>query len=579
MTESATAREAKPFADIPVSDYIRDAAGALLLLMSLSLPWDVTHRAADRVGVVLATLLALMVLALPYAARIGILPSTWTVRSTRTTRLVASVPYVTVVLLAIIVDLTTAGAGPGLGTAAALGLAGVAITAQPRACELGPEDQDLAGKRWTKALMILGIVSAVIVALGLVSVAVAGAGALGVVSTAVIAVWLVVLIGWPILGTIRGDEASRLTLIGLGIAIVVAAVLGSGELQLPHLVTFSTPAPVILLIPLAGAIAASAAVARGTATTTAIERWVAVAVRVLDLLAITAGAIIAWAVLGLAEGPIAAGEIISLILGVLVLAAALTGRRSLASNSVQGRLPALAGAGLSIVVGTVLLVSDGGGFSMASGTARFLIAFGLPGLAIIALTVPREVRGFFNENHPTSNTAAYRWQSSPERASTSSAADADVSGETDVVARPTSKASGTTNAEARITPVEPERSGYAARPGLSATHQPAAESQQPQQQRPSQSAQPSEASTQVISSSSHDAGETQVMAPVAGFTVDEASNPSTPLETLARIAAEVPDLRPAIAENPSTYPALLDWLDRLGDSDVDAALARRARRS
>ncbi|MFP7695754.1 hypothetical protein [Trueperella sp. LYQ143] len=54
-----------------------------------------------------------------------------------------------------------------------------------------------------------------------------------------------------------------------------------------------------------------------------------------------------------------------------------------------------------------------------------------------------------------------------------------------------------------------------------------------------------------------------------------AADPQTPLETLHYIAAQYPQLRPAIALNPSTYPALLEWLGQLGDPTVDAALAQR----
>ncbi|MCK6211283.1 hypothetical protein KZX45_12085 [Georgenia sp. EYE_87] len=56
----------------------------------------------------------------------------------------------------------------------------------------------------------------------------------------------------------------------------------------------------------------------------------------------------------------------------------------------------------------------------------------------------------------------------------------------------------------------------------------------------------------------------------------QAANPGTPLTTLQQLAQHHPELRATIAENPSTYPALLDWLGRLRMPEVDAALARRA---
>jgi phosphoglycolate phosphatase-like HAD superfamily hydrolase len=41
------------------------------------------------------------------------------------------------------------------------------------------------------------------------------------------------------------------------------------------------------------------------------------------------------------------------------------------------------------------------------------------------------------------------------------------------------------------------------------------------------------------------------------------------------IVQEAPHLRPHVARNPATYPALLDWLGALGDPEVDAALRSR----
>ena len=54
-----------------------------------------------------------------------------------------------------------------------------------------------------------------------------------------------------------------------------------------------------------------------------------------------------------------------------------------------------------------------------------------------------------------------------------------------------------------------------------------------------------------------------------------ASSPSTPAAELARIAAARPDLHPALATNPATYPDLVDWLRTSPDPAVQAALAQR----
>jgi hypothetical protein len=63
--------------------------------------------------------------------------------------------------------------------------------------------------------------------------------------------------------------------------------------------------------------------------------------------------------------------------------------------------------------------------------------------------------------------------------------------------------------------------------------------------------------------------------PGSRWTVSQALDPTTPLADLALIVQEAPHLRPHVAANPSTYPALLDWLGALGDPAVDAALRSR----
>src|SRR5690625_706618 len=60
------------------------------------------------------------------------------------------------------------------------------------------------------------------------------------------------------------------------------------------------------------------------------------------------------------------------------------------------------------------------------------------------------------------------------------------------------------------------------------------------------------------------------------FTPEQASDPATEPAVLGEIATHRPDLRPAIAGNPTTYPALLDWLANLNDPAVNEALAARA---
>lgn len=56
---------------------------------------------------------------------------------------------------------------------------------------------------------------------------------------------------------------------------------------------------------------------------------------------------------------------------------------------------------------------------------------------------------------------------------------------------------------------------------------------------------------------------------------ERASDPATTALELQQLAADHPEVRPAIAKHPAAYPALLDWLGALGDSAVNAALVER----
>ncbi|WP_120006873.1 hypothetical protein [Nesterenkonia muleiensis] len=55
----------------------------------------------------------------------------------------------------------------------------------------------------------------------------------------------------------------------------------------------------------------------------------------------------------------------------------------------------------------------------------------------------------------------------------------------------------------------------------------------------------------------------------------KAADPSTSHAELYELARSRPDLRPQIAGNPNTYPALLEWLGRLGDPSIDSVLSQR----
>ncbi len=125
-------------------DIVRDSLAALILLVSLTLPWGGTSRSAgaSHIDVLLVTLVSLISLALPYFARAGVFPEGWTVARTRLVRLLAAVPYTIVVI--IYLTLTATRTSGSVGAGLVVGLAGAMLAAQPRVGELTSPQPDHA---------------------------------------------------------------------------------------------------------------------------------------------------------------------------------------------------------------------------------------------------------------------------------------------------------------------------------------------------------------------------------------------------------------------------------------------------
>ncbi|QJW36437.1 hypothetical protein [Cellulosimicrobium protaetiae] len=619
-------RAVSPFAGIPVSDYVRDGVAALLLLVSLALPWDVASRASDKIEVVLLTILSLLTLALPYLARTGVLPATWTVHTTRRVRLLANAPYVLLVGVYLVVDVVGGGdfsdGWGGVGSAAALGLAGALLAAQPRESELGPDDQDRAvTNRWLQVLLAAAAVLAATVLLTVI-LTVTGTrlgGALFVLLVLVSALFVLALVGLPTYGTWRRSEASRLTLVGLGVILAVAFVLGSGNNGLVTIESTHGGRFGLVLVPALAAIASAPAVHRAMTVADPVTTWVRVAVNALDLALVVAGYVAVSAVLTLADGARGVPVVLAVVVGVLAAAVAFVARRSLSRDAATGRPLALGGAGVVALLGIVLLVVTSNRVVLGGGVEHVLLAFGLPLLVVGALTVPREVRAYFAEHRPVPAAAAgdsaraYVWEPpapKPARPAPVAPVAQAPGGEGPAAAYPTTAHTGPVAGQDRWAPagggatevmpvqqVEPERSGYAARPGLDPDQGPATavlpayqEGQPGTGPQPTTSYDPRQPQQgygqQGYGQQGYGAGHGQQPAAQpqqsyappaqpAGFTAAQALDPGTPLEVLAQIVQDAPHLRPQVAANPSTYPALLEWLGNLGDPAVDAALRSR----
>ncbi|WP_340537318.1 DUF7937 domain-containing protein [Nocardioides sp. GXZ039] len=144
-----------PFQGWPLADYLRDAAAAVALFACLGMPWDFGDEAFDpfnhageRWWVVIAALLAVVSLAVPYLEKARAIPN-WGPQHYLLTKLALNAPLVLSVLAAVIFELVAINddADGGLGSGMAMALAGVALAIQPRAAEEMPGyPQD---RRWT----------------------------------------------------------------------------------------------------------------------------------------------------------------------------------------------------------------------------------------------------------------------------------------------------------------------------------------------------------------------------------------------------------------------------------------------
>lgn len=673
-TAADGAGDVRPFANIAAADYVRDAIAALALLVSLALPWNLLDRSADRVEVVLAVALSLASLTLPYLARFGVLPVTWTVHTTRRARLIAGLPLAVIGLVHLVLDLRS---GAGVGTGLGLALAGAALAATPRDSELGPVDQDGAVVRaWRFGLAGVGALIALGAVISTLLAELADGATLG--DRLLAPVWLVLSLGlvWLLVGgTVRHDRPSRLVLVAVGIVLALLFVFTSGgaltgmESMRPGVTDPSRFG--LVLLPLAAAVAGSPAVRRDPAAADAEEStehaagvWVRVAIRAFDVIVLLAVCSALAALVQLIDpGFVGSGAgvtlVLRLVLGAVVAGIAWFARRSLKRDPNTGHVPAVGAACVAGVLGLVVVIATSGA-SLGVNLGDLLMALALPIVAASALMVPKAVREHFQTagiggEVEADRTQAYVWapprpkgdkappatlpeepvRSAPElrrpaepRRVTSTGAVRTVAGATAaqrgvVPVRAVEPTSGETPTSGEVSlgamrtvedmpaaaaPVDatasmpPVRSGatpVAAQPSHPTSHATARIQPVGNGQQAAASAEatggydedvehttrrvvtgqgPSQGQGAAAAGRDAESGHTAVLPPVVAggrWSPAQALDPATPLADLAKIVQESPHLRPQVAANPSTYPALLDWLGALGDPQVDAALRSR----
>ncbi|MFI2101962.1 hypothetical protein ACH436_01610 [Isoptericola sp. NPDC019693] len=564
-TLDAPEQERSPFGGVAVRELVRDVVAAFALLVALPLPWDHAHRGSDRLEIVLATVLALLAIAAPYLRRGGVGPSSWDVLTSRRTVSLACVPYVVVAVVYLVLDaLAPADAAGGVGAGLAVGLAGAALAAAPR---------------WTH----LPAVVAVVVALGTLATPVAA-----LVQGAPWAVWVVGLLNalvvlgvlWFTVGTYlrSGDLAAGYVLLALGGAVALELVLFAGGNTDPWFESVHGQRLGLLLLPVVAAVTArrvvdDAAVTVGEPDDVRAARWVAVALRALAIVSLVAAFVALVALVLIVADGVRVGRVLRLVVGVLMVGVAIAARRSLARDPRAGHATAVGAACVIVVLGLVIVVARAG-LGTQSSVEELLVAFGLPAIALAVLLVPPSVRALVaSAPEPESPESP----ESPEPTASEPAPSQPMPVQPAPV-QPAPSDAGTPGA-ARSGATEAVTSG----PGAPAPSRPTPSVSAPEAAASRPAARPMDATQQMEPVRATQAPDsTQVLPPVqapaqvSGWSVAQAMDPSTPLADLARISAEAPHLRSYVAANPSTYPALLDWLGALGDPAVDAAL--RARR-
>lgn len=503
-----------PFAGIPISDWVRDGAAALLLLVSLALPWSFGFGfgslsgqvfATARIEVILVTLLSLFSLSLTYLARAGVFPPTITARTIWALRLVANAPYAIVVLVHIVIDITSS-TGSGLGFAAAFGFAGAVLAAQPREAEVRglPQRDPVASAWYSIALAFTGLVALtglLALVLGLVSLGRFGGPAL-VFSLIVLVLLNIAAVGVPALGLVRRSEVWRTVAIGLGaslsLIVVIDALTGFAISPFGVESVRGGGYLVVLFLPLA-AVAASPGIRISMTPIADLTRWFSAAATALLVGAVLAGVELLRTILTLILGGVGSSStaptIISTILLIVILVAAVIARSFLRSNPAGSRYTVPGFAGAIFVLGLINVAIS---FDTVIGVVPLVLALGVPGIIAYALLVPPSVREYFAANAPLAGT-------------TSTYLSGVVPG-------------------AAVTPPVPAPPAPPVAPAAAAN---------PLLQR--------------------------------------ASDPATPAAELQELARDHQELWAAIAANPTAYDGLLDWLASSTDPAVQAALRARGR--
>lgn len=550
VAQAPAAPMPNPFAGIPVSDLVRDAVAALLLLFALGLPWQTAWTSASRgdftspgfhyIAVDLITLLSLASLAVTYAGRAQLFGPQVSASTVALIRAAANVPYILLAAVFLVLDMPRQSNGYsygiGVGFGIAFGLAGAIVAAAPRKSEvasLAPWQArlvrfgltGLAG--WWTLLTLVGMAMVVSQVNDYDGWSNSDDRLLNIgflLKVFVIAALLAALT----VGLVRQTRSARVTAIVagvIGVTIVLIDWALGWDLSQFGVESFHGSGIVVLATMSLGALAASASLSlsdkpqvpaialRNSAFTLLLAMGAIATVNILFAILVIvssySGNTGQWI-----------GYIATLVfIGFGTLFAAI-GARAKSKGSRILAIVLTAGA-IPIGIGSLVLLHFAAGFFYGYGATPLrqmdvILLLGMPMAVIILLAMAATRTGASTVAAPAQPMMA----ASPAYATAAPLA----------------------------TPAAP-LAAPAAPPAAPVAPAPPAPVAPPVPPAPP--------------------------APVAHPRSAEAADPSTSTQALFEIASNIPELRAAVAANPSTYPDLLTWLGVLGDPAVDAALRAR----
>ncbi len=530
-----------PFAGLPVPDLIKDGAALLLLLISFALPWNISssglEKSSGHIAVILVTILSILSLAVTYLARAKVFGPGVSGAKAGLIRAAANAPYALVVAIFLILDVSKVGdnfyqAG-GLGYGAAFGLAGAALAGMPRKSEAdGSSANALQATVMRLAVPALAALWVLMSFINLINVFVDLApvyDSFALTLSFAIRV-LIVLVPLALLafGLFRRSAVARtITLAGGAIVLGVMIIDWFSDWDLSGIGVESVHRPVFGLIAFVtlGALVSSHVFRDAMVPMDDVKRYVSSAgFLLLAQAALVITIVVSTILMLLADMGLSAGKAIGYIFTLLIIGAmAAMAWMLMRTGKSSTRLFALILTAGTMVVGIVSMILANSMNTVSPMDPIY--AFGLPIATLVLLLAPASMRAHFGSPLASRGASAAVATAAPLAPPTSAP-----------LAPPTSA------------PLAPPTSAPPVAPPAPVAEVPA----------------PPVAPV------------AEVPEPVAIHArAAEAANPETPAQELFDIASNVPELRAAVAANPSTYPDLVTWLGQLGDPAVDAALKAR----